>query len=209
MKRIVLATGNAGKAKEFAELLGETFQLELQTDLGLIPADETGTTFLENALLKARYAAEQSGMPAIADDSGLEVDALDGDPGVYSARYAGPDATDADNNAKLIKALADVPAEERAARFRCVVVYVRSADDPEPIVADGFWNGAIEFAPRGVGGFGYDPLFCDFSSGNPVNAANIEAATTAAELKPDEKNARSHRGKAVRALCGLLREANV
>jgi XTP/dITP diphosphohydrolase len=207
--KVVLATGNAGKAKEFASLLGAQFDIVLQTTLGLEPAAETGTTFLENALLKARYAAQQSGLPAIADDSGLEVDALDGAPGVYSARYAGEDASDADNNHKLLEALQNVPAEQRAARFRCVVVYVRNAEDPAPLVARGCWEGAIGTAPSGSGGFGYDPLFCDLSAAAGPAAATLSAARTAAELTAAEKNARSHRGQAVRDLCRQLQLAAV
>jgi XTP/dITP diphosphohydrolase len=204
VQQVVLATGNAGKAKEFASLLGAQFQIVLQTDLGLEPAAETGTSFLENALLKARYAALQSGLPAIADDSGLEVDALGGAPGVNSARYAGADATDADNNRKLLHALQDVPAAQRGARFRCTVVYVQSAADSEPLVAEGCWEGAIDTAQRGTGGFGYDPLFCDLSNGEELTGETLGRARTSAELTPTEKNARSHRGQAVRRLCQLL-----
>jgi len=203
-QQIVLATGNAGKAKEFASLLGAQFDIVLQTDLGLEPAAETGTTLLENALLKARYAALQSGLPAIADDSGLEVDALDGAPGVYSARYAGEDATDTDNNNKLLQALQEVPAERRGARFRCAVVYVQSAEDSAPLVAQGCWEGAIGMAPSGTGGFGYDPLFCDLSGAAGVTAGTLSTARTSAELTADEKNSRSHRGQAVRDLCRQL-----
>ena len=205
-QRIVLATGNAGKAKEFAEMLGGQFDIVLQTTLRLAAAKETGCTFLENALLKARFAALQSGLPAIADDSGLEVAALDGAPGVYSARYAGEQASDADNNAKLLVALENIPAEQRAARFRCVVVYVRSADDAEPLIAEGSWDGAIALAERGTGGFGYDPLFSDLSDGAAITAESIAAASTSAELLPAEKHARSHRGVAVRELCRRLQE---
>lgn len=205
-QRIVLATGNAGKAKEFAEMLGGQFDIVLQTTLQLVAAEETGSSFLENALLKARFAAQQSGLPAIADDSGLEVAALDGAPGVYSARYAGDQASDADNNAKLLAALARIPPEQRAARFRCVVVYVRSADDVEPLIAEGAWNGAIALAERGTGGFGYDPLFADIGDGAAITAERIAAASTSAELLPAEKHVRSHRGVAVRDLCRQLQE---
>ncbi|MDG1463293.1 MAG: RdgB/HAM1 family non-canonical purine NTP pyrophosphatase, partial [Gammaproteobacteria bacterium] len=173
LKRVVLATGNLGKAKEFDELLGGHFDVVLQTELNLEPAEETGSTFLENALLKARFASEQSGLPAIADDSGLEVQALDGAPGVYSARYAGENASDAQNNTKLMDALQFVAAAERVARFRCVVVFVRTADDPKPLIAEGVWQGAISFAERGNGGFGYDPLFVD------VGPASTKAITDA------------------------------
>ncbi len=210
-KRVVLATGNPGKAKEFNEMLGGQFEIVLQTDLNLEAADETGTTFLENALLKARFASEQSGLPAIADDSGLEVSALDGAPGVYSARYAGEGASDAENNAKLLSSLQAVAAAKRAAGFRCVVVYVRAADDPEPLIAEGVWQGAIGFAERGIGGFGYDPLFVDtgLTSGEAITDAVLASAKASAELSPDEKNARSHRGKAVRDLCVKMHAAAV
>jgi len=191
----VLATGNPGKAKEFKRMLGERYRIVLQSELNLEAAEETGTTFLENALLKARFASLQSGKPAIADDSGLEVDALDGAPGVFSARYAGEDATDADNNAKLLEALHDVPEAKRTARFRAVVVYVEHAEDPQPIVAEGAWEGRIAFAASGQGGFGYDPLFIDTADAQ---------GRSSAELTPAEKNARSHRGQAVKHLCGLL-----
>jgi len=194
-QKIVLATGNAGKAKEFAEMLGDRFEILLQTDLELIPAEETGSTFLENALLKARSAAEQAGLPAIADDSGLEVDALDGAPGVYSARYAGEGATDAENNERLLSELQAVPEADRSARFRCVIVFVQHGDDPQPLIAEGAWEGRIGFSASGAGGFGYDPLFIDTADGQQ---------RTSAELSPDEKNARSHRGQAVQALCDLL-----
>jgi len=195
-QKIVLATGNAGKAKEFAQMLGAQFEIVLQTELDLIPAEETGTTFLENAMLKARYAAEQSGLPAIADDSGLEVDALNGAPGVYSARYAGDNATDADNNARLLRELDGVNDANRTARFRCVIVFVNSADDPQPLIADGAWEGRIASVASGDGGFGYDPLFIDTAD---------EQGRTSAQLSPAEKNARSHRGQAVQALCAQLK----
>jgi len=197
-QRIVLATGNAGKATEFRQMLGDDFDIVLQTELNLEAAEETGTTFLENALLKARFAAEQSGLPAIADDSGLEVDALNGEPGVYSARYAGEHASDADNNAKLLNALSGVPGQERGARFRAVVVLVRNADDPEPLIAEGAWEGRIAETAAGDGGFGYDPLFIDVADPD---------ARSSAQLSPDEKNARSHRGKAVRDLCSQIKAA--
>lgn len=192
-KRVVLASGNAGKLREFDALLGEYFQLEPQSELGISGAEETGATFEENALLKARHAAAESGLPAIADDSGLEVDALDGAPGVRSARYAGPDGDDAANNSKLLEALADVDGAARRARFRAVIVYVENADDRQPLIADGSWEGFIAHSERGTNGFGYDPLFFD--------AADRKRS---AELDPEEKNRRSHRGKAVRALRALL-----
>ena len=191
--RVVLASDNAGKLREFDALLGEYFQLAPQSDLGIVGADETGATFEENALLKARHAAAESGLPAIADDSGLEVDALDGAPGVRSARYAGADGNDAANNRKLLEALADVEGAARRARFRAVVVYVENADDPLPLIAAGSWEGFIAHSPQGTNGFGYDPLFFD-----------AKDRKRSAELDPAEKNRRSHRGKAVRALRALL-----
>jgi XTP/dITP diphosphohydrolase len=174
--RVVLATGNKGKLRELS-------------------AEETGTTFEANAVLKARHAARITGLPAIADDSGLEVDALDGRPGVWSARYAGEGASDADNNAKLLAELAHVD-EPRTARYRCVIAYVASADDPSPVLASGAWEGAIAREPRGDGGFGYDPLFL-------VGTGHL----TAAELPPDEKNRVSHRAHALRELVERLRLA--
>ena len=188
--RVVLATGNAGKVREFADLLAPAgFEFVTQATFGIEPPEETGHTFLDNALLKARYAASRSGLPAMADDSGLEVDALQGAPGVYSARYAGPQASDADNVDKLLKALADVPQRARSARFRCVIALVMRADDTAPYIGTGVWEGRILSAPRGTGGFGYDPVFEDPGS-----------ARSAAELGAAEKHARSHRGMALAAL---------
>ena len=191
-REVVVATGNAGKLKEMQELLGDDWHLVAQAELGIEPAEETGTTFRENALLKARHAAALSGLPAIADDSGLEVDALGGEPGVYSARYAGVNGDDAANNAKLLAALEGIPAARRTARFRCCMVFVESAN-AEPLIADASWEGRIATEPRGTGGFGYDPLFIDPASGRH-----------SAELSAAEKNARSHRGQAARALRDLL-----
>jgi XTP/dITP diphosphohydrolase len=192
--RVVLATGNAGKLREFAEMLGP---LELdfvpQSELGIDPPEETGVTFLDNALLKARHAARRAGGAAMADDSGLEVDALGGAPGVRSARYAGPGASDAANLAKLLDAMRDVPDDARAARFRCVIAFVRNADDPDPVFAEGRWEGRILRAPRGAGGFGYDPVFEDLASG-----------LSAAELPSAAKHERSHRGEALRTLLPKL-----
>lgn len=187
--RVVLATGNEGKRRELEALLGKNWELLSQVALGVDAVEETGTTFLENALLKARHASAATGLPAIADDSGLEVTALGGAPGVHSARYAGVAADDAANNAKLLDALAGLPPTERGARFRCVMVFVRGPDDPSPVVADCSWDGSIASEARGAGGFGYDPLFIDPASGRH-----------SAELTPREKNARSHRGQAARAL---------
>lgn len=188
-RRVVLATGNPGKAREIQALLGDGWEVVLQSQLGVTPAQETGTTFLENALLKARHASGAAGLPAIADDSGLEVDALGGAPGVISARYAGDGASDQDNVDRLLAEMADVAEPQRTARFRCVMVYVRSPADPAPLVAEGCWEGRITRSPRGLGGFGYDPVFED-----PT------LACTAAELPAATKNAHSHRGQACRAL---------
>lgn len=195
-QRVVLASGNAGKLREFRALLGHRLELVPQSEFGIESAQETGATFEENALLKARHAAAESGLPAIADDSGLEVDALAGAPGIRSARYAGEAADDAANNARLLRELEGVCGAARSARFRAVVVYVAAADDDEPLVAEGSWEGFIAHAPRGNNGFGYDPLFFDGS-----------AHKTSAQLEPQEKNRRSHRAKAVRRLSKLLGEA--
>jgi len=192
-RRIVLATGNLGKLRELQGLLGETFDLVPQAELNISTIEETGRTFTQNALLKARHASAESGLPAIADDSGLEVDALGGAPGIRSARFAGVDATDDQNNEKLLAALATRNAAERTARFRSVIVFVRAPDDPEPLIAEGVWEGRILDTPRGTGGFGYDPLFLDETVG-----------LTGGELDPDDKNRRSHRGKAARRLRELL-----
>jgi XTP/dITP diphosphohydrolase len=193
--RVVLATGNAGKQRELTALLGPLgFDLVLQTALGIESAEETGATFAANALLKARHAARLARLPALADDSGIEVDALGGRPGVWSARYAGVDADDAANNEKLLAELAGVPLAQRTARYRCVIALVASADDPAPLLAEGVWEGRIGEAPRGAGGFGYDPLFWPL-------AMNL----TAAELPPAGKNAISHRGGALAALLAQLR----
>jgi XTP/dITP diphosphohydrolase len=191
--KIVLATGNRGKLREIQALLGDQWALIPQSEFGISPVDETGTTFAENALLKARHAAGVTKLPAIADDSGLEVDALGGAPGVWSARYAGVEGDDAGNNQKLLTELSDVAPADRAARFRCVVVFVRDADDPNPVFADGDWNGTIAMAPSGVNGFGYDPVFIDAESG-----------LTGGQLEAEQKNLLSHRGIAVRQLRGAL-----
>ncbi len=192
-RRVVLATGNPGKARELRALLGPEWELLLQTDLGVPVAEETGASFTENAVLKARHAAAATGLPAIGDDSGLEVDALGGAPGIFSARFAGPDASDSDNVARLLAELAGVPAARRSARFRCVLAYLHAPDDAAPLLAEGVWEGRITEAPRGNGGFGYDPVFEDPAEG-----------LTAAELSPAIKNERSHRGRACRALAARL-----
>lgn len=193
--RVVLASGNRGKLREFAELLAPLhFSIEPQSTFGIEPPPETGATFAENALIKARHAASISGLPALADDSGLEVDVLGGAPGVRSARYAGDPASDDDNIDRLLQALAATPMAQRGARFRCAIAFVRSADDPAPLLAHGKWEGHILTARRGAGGFGYDPVFEDIASGR-----------TAAELHGAAKNALSHRGMALRALLEQLR----
>jgi XTP/dITP diphosphohydrolase len=193
-RRVVLASGNAGKLREFSELLGSAgLVLARQSQFGIEPPPETGTTFLENALIKARNAAQIAGLPAIADDSGIEVDALGGAPGVYSARYAGEAASDAANLAKMLDALSGIPDERRTARYRCVIVFVNSADDAHPLVGEGTWEGRIIDERRGNGGFGYDPSF--------VPAGDTR---TVAEMPQDEKNAKSHRGQAMRAFLAQL-----
>jgi XTP/dITP diphosphohydrolase len=192
--RLVVATGNPGKLREFRALLaGVADEILPQTDLGVPSPEETEDDFVGNALLKARHAARLTGMPALADDSGLEVEALGGAPGVRSARYAGEGADDTANNARLLAELAGVPAPRRA-RYRAVIVLVRSADDPTPLVAEGTWEGRIGFEARGCGGFGYDPLFLVGDTG-----------TTAAELPADHKNRVSHRACALAALLDQLR----
>jgi XTP/dITP diphosphohydrolase len=193
-RRIVLASNNPGKLREIDQLLaGAGMHVEPQRAFGIDEAQETGLTFVENAILKARHATAGSGLPAIADDSGIEVDALGGAPGIYSARYAGPGADDAANNARLLEALADVPDAGRTARYQCVMVYLRRPTDPTPLICTGTWEGRILREPRGSNGFGYDPYFFLPTHG-----------CTAAELAPDTKNALSHRGQALRALVARL-----
>ena len=193
--RLVLASGNRGKLRELAALLGPLgLQLEPQAQFGVQPAQETGRSFAENALSKARHAALGSGLAALADDSGLEVDALGGRPGVHSARYAGQDANDAANVRKLLEELRTVPAERRTARFRCVLALVRAADDPVPLLCEGTWDGRIATAPAGTAGFGYDPVFLVVPLGRTV-----------AQLAPEEKNALSHRAQALHQLVAALR----
>jgi XTP/dITP diphosphohydrolase len=193
-RRVVLATGNAGKLREFAALLAPlSMEVIPQTALGITAAEETGDTFEANALIKARHAAMAAGLPALADDSGIEVDALGGRPGVWSARYAGPAATDAENNALLLHELDGVPPGGRVAHYRCVIAYVGGADDAAPLYARGSWRGAIATTPAGEGGFGYDPLF--IPEGFSVTVAQLSAA---------EKNTRSHRATALAELLRLL-----
>ena len=194
--RLVLATGNAGKLREMRAILAPwSVDVRPQSEFTGAAAEETGLSFVENAILKARFAAAASGLPAIADDSGLEVDALHGAPGIYSARYAGPDADDAANNARLLQELDAMPDAARAARYRCAMVFLRWPLDPSPLVRQASWEGRIARVPRGSGGFGYDPLFL-------VGDGEV----TAAEMEPTRKNEVSHRGKALRALVAALTE---
>lgn len=188
--RLVLASGNAGKLREFAALLAPLVcDVVPQSDFNIEPADETGLSFVENAILKARHASAHSGLPALADDSGIAVDALQGAPGIYSARYAGSNASDTDNLNKLIDAVRDVPEAERQAAYHCVIVYMTHAADPTPVIAQGSWAGRLILEPRGEHGFGYDPVFY-------VESHNC----TAAELDPAIKNRISHRGQALQKL---------
>ena len=186
-KKLVLASANPGKIKELQELLsGQGITIVPQGDLSIPDIEETGLTFVENAILKARNAAALSGLPAIADDSGLEVDYLLGAPGIYSARYAGRDANDTTNREKLLAALLDVPAKNRSARYQTVIVYLRHAEDPTPIICQGTWEGRIAFEDRGSEGFGYDPIF--YVPETDCHAAELDKAT---------KHSLSHRGKAI------------
>lgn len=193
--KIVLASSNAGKLRELAQLLSQ-FDTELvpQSQFGVGDAEESGSTFVANALIKARHAAAATGLPAIADDSGLVVEALDGRPGIYSARYAGPGASDDDNIEKLLDELQGVPNEKRGAAFHCCACYV-SPDDTSSLIAEGRWRGMILQQRRGEDGFGYDPVFLD-----------PECGRTAAELGPEMKSALSHRGQALTALAEMLRQ---
>ena len=205
--KLVVASGNAGKLAEFGQLFAGTgHELHVQSEFGVRDVDETGLTFVENAILKARHAARATGLAALGDDSGLCVDALGGAPGLYSARYAGSRADahaasplearrarDAANLDKLLDALDGVPDARRGARFYCALVLLRHADDPQPLIAEGVWEGRVLHAPRGDGGFGYDPVFLDPDSG-----------LSAAELEPARKNAISHRARALSALRAKL-----
>lgn len=196
MSKIVLATGNQGKVREMADLLADFgFDVFAQSEFNVIDAEETGTTFIENAIIKARHAAAETGLAAIADDSGLEVDYLQGAPGIYSARYAGEDASDQDNIDKLLKAMAGAPAEQRTARFHCVLVFMRHAADPTPIVCHGKWEGRILTEAQGENGFGYDPIFYV-----------PEDDCSSAELEPTRKKQLSHRSKALQKLFAALSE---
>lgn len=195
-QRIVLASGNAGKLREFNAMLADLgIEFVRQSEFGVQDADETGLTFVENALIKARNAARYTGMPAMADDSGIVVDAIGGAPGLYSARYAGEHGDDAANNTKLLEALKDVPDAQRTARFYCCIVYLRHAEDQLPIIAEASWEGRILHSLSGANGFGYDPLFYVPTHG-----------CSSAELPADEKNRISHRGQALRKLHELLLE---
>ena len=196
MDTLVLASGNQKKLDEMRAIL-EPLALKVvpQSDFQVPEAEETGLTFVENAILKARNAAAHTGLPAIADDSGLEVDALNGAPGIYSARFSGADASDAKNNALLIDMLGDLPDAPRTARYQAVLVLMRHPDDPTPLICQGTWEGEILLAPRGNGGFGYDPHFLI-----------PELGVTAAEMEPAEKNRISHRGRALKALMDALRD---
>ena len=194
-QRLILASNNAGKLKEFAQLLGPIgFELHPQGEFDVPEAEEPFGTFVENALAKARHASRLTGLPALADDSGVCVNALGGAPGVYSARFAGEPKSDARNNQKLVADLAGLA--DKSAYYYCVLVYVRHPDDPQPVIADGRWNGEIIANPRGGNGFGYDPHFLIPSLGK-----------TTAELAPEQKNALSHRGQALRALVEKLKSA--
>ena len=198
-RALVAATGNRGKLAELERLLdGLGWEVVAQSAFGVEPPPEDGLTFVENALIKARHAAERTGRPALADDSGIVVDALGGAPGVHSARYAGEGGDDAANNEKLLRALAGVPEAERTARFECAVVWLRDPRDPVPLIARGTWSGRVLEAPQGTNGFGYDPLFLDPATG-----------CTAAELSPGRKDALSHRGQALRALRAMLAATDV
>ena len=195
MQKIVLATGNEGKVKEFKQmLLGQAFDVLPQSEFNVSDVEETGLTFVENAILKARHAAEISGLPAIADDSGIEVDALEGAPGIYSARFAGIGASDKDNLNKLLRDIDNVDDQLRTARFQCLLVMMRHATDPTPIICQGTWEGKLLRAPVGENGFGYDPIFW-------LN----DLGCTSAELAPEKKHVLSHRGQALRQLVSLLK----
>ncbi len=196
MEKVVLATGNKKKVEELNALLADLdYAVVPQSEFNVESVPETGTTFVENAIIKARHAARVTGLPAIADDSGIEVDALLGRPGVYSARYAGEDASDEDNLEKLLEDMNGVPAVLRSARYWCVLVYMRHADDPTPIICQASWEGSLATEPVGENGFGYDPIF---------NVPDLDC--TAAELDPATKNSLSHRGKALAQLVKALQE---
>lgn len=195
MQKVVLASNNKGKVRELGEMLASLdIEVVPQAEFNINDVEETGLTFVENAILKARHAARISGLPAIADDSGLEVDALNGAPGIYSARYSGEGATDEKNLLKLLNDLKEVPENQRSARFQCLLVYLRHADDPTPVICQGSWEGMISNEPQGDNGFGYDPVF--YVS---------EHQCTSAQLTAEEKNSLSHRGKALKKLLEKLK----
>ena len=199
MKEIVLASSNPGKVREINQLLADLeLHVQPQGEYGVEDAEETGLTFVENAILKARNAAQHTGLPAIADDSGIEVDALNGAPGIYSARFAGAGASDRDNLEKLLTDLQDIPEAGRSARFQCLLVYLRHATDPTPLICQGTWEGRILAEPRGEHGFGYDPVFYV-----PTHDCS------SAELPPQVKNALSHRGQALRKLVSALQDRSL
>ena len=194
MQKFVLASNNKGKLREFNDMFSNmSINVLPQAEFDIEEVEETGLTFVENAILKARNAALHSGLPAIADDSGIEVDALKGAPGIYSARYAGIGSSDKDNLSKLLQALEGVPTEERTARFQCLLVYMRHENDPTPVICQGTWEGVILEAPQGENGFGYDPVFF-------VPEQNCSSA----ELSSEVKNSLSHRGKALKLLAHQL-----
>jgi XTP/dITP diphosphohydrolase len=193
-KKVVLASSNKGKLREINHIIGGLgMEAVPQSDFAVVDADETGLSFVENAILKARHAAQQTGLPAIADDSGLEVDALKGAPGIYSARFAGAGASDADNVQKLLVEMKDVPEAERTARFQCLMVFMSHAEDPTPLICQGSWEGRILFEPQGDNGFGYDPVFWV-----------PEEQCASAELAPEVKNRLSHRAQALQKLLAAL-----
>jgi XTP/dITP diphosphohydrolase len=193
-EKIVLASNNPGKVKEFQELLRRAdIELRPQADFNISEAEETGLSFVENAIIKARHASEQAQLPTIADDSGLEVDFLKGAPGIYSSRFAGEHASDADNNAKLLELLGELPMTQRSARFQCLLVYLRHPQDPTPMICQGTWEGHILTAAQGNNGFGYDPLFFV-----------PEQQCSSAQLSAEDKNRLSHRGKAMKLLLKRL-----
>jgi len=194
INKVVLATGNKGKVKELAGMLSDLgIEVLPQSEFAVTEVAETGSTFVENAIIKARHAAKHTGLAAVADDSGLAVDALGGAPGVYSARYSGEQATDQSNIIKLLDTMADIPKDKRQAKFLCVLVFMRHADDPTPIICQGEWFGEITSEQQGDNGFGYDPVFW-------VEQQNCSSA----QLSPEQKNALSHRGKALKLLLTQL-----
>lgn len=193
-ERIVLASNNAGKVREINQLLAsEQITVVAQKEFNIPDAIEDGLSFVENAIKKARHASSLSGLPAIADDSGIEVDALNGAPGIYSARFAGPGASDEENLQKLLSRMEEVPEAKRTARFQCLMVYMRHSEDPTPIICQGSWEGRILFEPQGDNGFGYDPIFYV-----PTHDCS------SAQLAPETKNSLSHRGQALKALMQAL-----